>query len=222
MSTIVAAGQATQRAAMIQPGRGHPPPCALHLQTAQPLHDHLADARRVESVRDARRSPPAGSNAGRCAGPTGHRPAEGRIDVTLTTRSAAPAPTIPTVSLDDVPANRRRGGDVRTILSPATVGATSGFLGTATLAPGDVITEHWHPYSEEFLFCVRGPVTLWLNGERRTLTANQGVLVPTGIRHRLANPGTEIAFLVFQLSPLAPRPELGHVDTEAPSGGVAP
>ena len=63
---------------------------------------------------------------------------------------------IRTVSIDDVPANRRRGGDIRTILSPATVGATSGFLGTLRLEPGEVVTEHWHPYSEEFLFCVRG------------------------------------------------------------------
>ncbi|GAA2150020.1 cupin domain-containing protein [Actinomadura napierensis] len=121
---------------------------------------------------------------------------------------------IATISMDDVPANRKRGGDIRTLLSPTTAGATSGFLGTLTLAPGEVVREHWHPYSEEFLFCVSGAVAIRLDGERRRLAARQGLLVPIGVRHRLVNEGTGPAFFVFQLGPLAPRPELGHVDTE--------
>ena len=119
-----------------------------------------------------------------------------------------------TVSMHDVPANRRRGGDIRTVLSPATVGATSGFLGTLRLEPKEVVTEHWHPYSEEFLFCVQGTVTLRLDGEHRQLRAEEGILIPIGVRHRLVNEGTQSAFLVFQLGPLAPAPHLGHVDTE--------
>jgi putative monooxygenase len=141
--------------------------------------------------------------------------------MTATTTTRPTPARIRTVALDDVPANRRRGGDVRTILSPATVDATTGFLGTATLESGEVITEHWHPYSEEFLFCVRGEVTLRLDGEERTLRADEGVLVPIGVRHRLSNDGDETAFLVFCLTPLAPRPELGHVDTEVPEEGVS-
>jgi putative monooxygenase len=129
--------------------------------------------------------------------------------------------SIKTVSIDDVPANRRRGGDIRTILSPATVGATSGFLGTLTLEPGEVVTEHWHPYSEEFLFCVRGGIRLRLDGVERPLCANQGVLIPIGVRHRLMHDGDVPAFLVFQLSPLAPSPRLGHVDTEPLPTGTA-
>jgi putative monooxygenase len=127
---------------------------------------------------------------------------------------------IPIVSIDDVPPNRRRGGDIRTILSPATVGATSGFLGTLRLAPGEVVTEHWHPYSEEFLFCVRGDVVLRLNGVDRRLRTDEGVLVPIGVRHRLWNDGDTDAFFVFQLAPLAPTPQLGHVDTEPPPSGA--
>ena len=137
----------------------------------------------------------------------------------MSTETTPTAVAIPTISLSDMPANRRRGGDIRTILSPATVGATSGFLGTVTLAAGDVVTEHWHPYSEEFLFCVRGAVMLRLDGEERVLGAEQGVLIPIGVRHRLMHVGNEEAFLVFQLSPLAPKPHLGHVDTEPQLGG---
>jgi putative monooxygenase len=124
-----------------------------------------------------------------------------------------PAPKV--MSVRDVPANRRRGGDIRTLLSPATVGATSGFLGTLTLEPGEAVNEHWHPYSEEFLYCVRGLVTARLDGTHHALPAEHGVHIPIGVRHRIANTGEEPAFLVFQLSPLAPRPDLGHVDTES-------
>lgn len=124
--------------------------------------------------------------------------------------------------IHDVPANRRRGGDIRTLLSPATVGSTSGFLGTLTLQPGEVVTEHWHPYSEEFIYCVSGGVIARLDGQDHDLPAEHGVCVPIGMRHRLANIGEQAAFLVFHLSPLAPRPDLGHVDTEAVLNPDAP
>ena len=53
-------------------------------------------------------------------------------------------------------ADRRRGGELRVLLAPRTVGSTSGFMGVATLLPGERIAEHYHPYSEEFLYVVRG------------------------------------------------------------------
>ena len=127
----------------------------------------------------------------------------------------SPATTrIRTVSATEVPPNRRRGGDIRVVLAPSTCGATTGFMGTLTLLPGEVVTEHWHPYSEEFLLCLAGTVTVRLDGEPRTLEAQQGVCIPIGVRHRLANDGQEPVFAVFHLAPLAPEPRLGHVDTE--------
>lgn len=114
----------------------------------------------------------------------------------------------------DMPADTRRGGDVRTLLSPKTVGSKSGFMGVATLAPGDSISEHWHPFSEEFIFCVRGTITAELNDEPQTLAAGQALYVPFMMRHRLKNEGDEDAFIVFHLGPLAPRADIGHVDTE--------
>lgn len=141
---------------------------------------------------------------------------------TATPKPANQADAVRVVARADVPPNRRRGGDVRTLLSPATTGATSGFLGTVTLEPGEVVTEHWHPYSEEFLYCVRGTITVRLDGRPRTLRADQGVLIPIGVRHRLMNESGEAAFAVFSLSPLAPRPELGHVDTEPLPGEAQP
>ncbi|XVQ90037.1 cupin domain-containing protein [Microbispora siamensis] len=113
-----------------------------------------------------------------------------------------------------VPPNRRRGGEIRVVLGPATAGATTGFLGVLRLAPGEHVSEHYHPYSEEFLYVTGGAMVVRLDGERLTVRAGEGVLVPKNVRHRVWNEAGENAEAVFHLCPLAPRPELGHVDTE--------
>jgi putative monooxygenase len=117
-------------------------------------------------------------------------------------------------AVDDISADTRRGGDVRTLLSPKSVGSSSGFMGVATIAPGDKISEHYHPYSEEFIYLISGRLTAQLDGVAHELSARQGLFIPINVRHRLKNEGGEEAFFVFHLGPLAPRPELGHVDTE--------
>jgi putative monooxygenase len=136
-----------------------------------------------------------------------------------TIQHAAPAVRSgPTVHRADTAPNRRRGGDIRVLLSPTSVGATAGFMGTLTLEPGEVVTEHWHPYSEEYLYCVSGEVSVRLDGEERRLPAEAAVHIPIGVRHRIVNDGPTTAFFVFMCGPLAPRPELGHVDTEPAPG----
>ncbi len=116
--------------------------------------------------------------------------------------------------VDEMPADTRRGGDVRTLLSPKTAGSTSGFMGVATIGPGERISEHYHPYSEEFIFVVSGGLDAQLGGESHRLGARDALLIPINVRHRLVNDGAEDAFIVFHLGPLAPRPDAGHVDTE--------
>lgn len=118
------------------------------------------------------------------------------------------------VHLDDTSPNRRRGGDLRAMLTPATVGATSGFMGLALIQPGERIGEHYHPYSEEFVFVVSGEMEVDLDGKSHPLRPDQGLLIPVDVRHRFRNVGDTEARMVFHLGPLAPRPELGHVDTE--------
>lgn len=119
------------------------------------------------------------------------------------------------VAAAEVTPNRRRGGELRVVLGPATVGATTGFLGTLRLAPDEFVSEHYHPYSEEFVYVVSGTMSVRIDGTPVTVSAGEGVLVPRNARHRVENPYTEPAEAVFHLCPLAPRPELGHVDTEA-------
>jgi putative monooxygenase len=117
-------------------------------------------------------------------------------------------------SREEANEDTRRGGVVQTLLSPKTVGSTSGFMGVATIAPGDRISEHYHPYSEEFIYCVSGTLTADLDDEPHEVNAHSGLMIPINMRHRLRNEGDEDAFIVFHLSPLAPEPPLGHVDTE--------
>src|SRR3954447_2859078 len=117
-------------------------------------------------------------------------------------------------SVDKQKADTRRGGEIRPLLSPMTVGSTSGFMGVATIAPGDRISEHYHPYSEEFVYVVRGTITADLDDEPHTVAAGEAMMIPINMRHRLRNEGDEEVFMVFHMGPLAPEPPLGHVDTE--------
>ena len=118
------------------------------------------------------------------------------------------------IAVDDCVPNRRRGGDLRVTLSPKTVGCTSGFGGVLRLGVGEFVAEHYHPYSEEFLHVVEGELEMTLDGVGVRLGPGDSLIVPVGVRHRLVNVGDVEARGVFHLSPLAPRPELGHVDTE--------
>ncbi|MFG2309412.1 cupin domain-containing protein [Streptomyces sp. NPDC048566] len=122
------------------------------------------------------------------------------------------------VDLSETEPNRRRGGDVRAMLTPATAGSTSGFMGLAVMQPGESISEHYHPYSEEFVFVVSGDLEVDLDGEAFALRPDQGLLIPIDMRHRFRNVGDTEARMVFHLGPLAPRPSLGHVDTEEADG----
>ncbi|MDT0396585.1 MULTISPECIES: cupin domain-containing protein [Streptomyces] len=125
------------------------------------------------------------------------------------------------VDLSETEPNRRRGGDLRTLLTPATVGSTSGFMGLAIIKPGERIGEHYHPYSEEFVYVVSGALEVDLDGEPFALRADQGLMIPVDMRHRFRNVGEREARMVFHLGPLAPHPSLGHVDTEETEGAAA-
>jgi putative monooxygenase len=138
------------------------------------------------------------------------------------TRSAVPPPAeaIRVVAARDVPPDCRRGGELRVLLGPKTVGSTSGFMGVARLLPGERIGEHYHPYSEEFLYVTKGQLVVDLDDQAIPLGTGEALFIPIRARHRLRNTGYEPAEAVFQLGPLAPRPELGHVDTEAAARSV--
>jgi putative monooxygenase len=118
------------------------------------------------------------------------------------------------VALADIAPNLRRGGDLRVLLSPKTAGSTAGFMGALRLKPGEAVTEHRHPYSEEYIYVVDGSLLLRAGGQELALEPDVAAMTPRDMPHRLENHGRQLALVVFFLGPLAPRPELGHVDTE--------
>ncbi|MGE7439823.1 MULTISPECIES: cupin domain-containing protein [Kitasatospora] len=126
------------------------------------------------------------------------------------------------IRTDEITPNRRRGGDLRVVLSPSLTGSTSGFMGLVKLEPGESVSEHYHPYSEEFLYVVKGEMVATVDDRVIELGANEAIMIPIGIRHRVRNDGDETAEAVFHLSPLAPEPRLGHVDTEPPADANEP
>jgi|HubBroStandDraft_4_1064222.scaffolds.fasta_scaffold225839_2 putative monooxygenase len=118
------------------------------------------------------------------------------------------------VANGDVAPSVRRGGEIRALLTPASVGATDGFSGTITVDPGDFLSEHYHPYSDKFLYLARGRLTLRIEGEEVELCPDEALMVRRGQRHRIENRHDEQALIVYAICPLAPSPALGHVDTE--------
>ncbi|MEU1478308.1 cupin domain-containing protein [Streptomyces sp. NPDC001668] len=127
------------------------------------------------------------------------------------------------VSMKDVTPSRRLGGGIWPLLTPASVGASAGFLGAMTLEPGEFIAAHFHPHSEEFVFVAEGAVTLLADDEELRLERCEAAMVPKSTTHRITNEGSVPALVVFQMAPLAPSPEEGHVEVEpAPNPGGAP
>lgn len=125
-----------------------------------------------------------------------------------------PNGVIAKVAAADVRPSNRQGGEIKALLTPTSVGSTSGFTGTQAIQPGEHIAEHYHPYSDEFVYVVRGPVTVTVDGQQDTVDSDEAVMFRRGQRHRIDNAGHAEAFLVYHISPLAPKPEWGHVDTE--------
>jgi quercetin dioxygenase-like cupin family protein len=118
------------------------------------------------------------------------------------------------------PLKHNRGGVLQVLLSAKTTGNTAGFLGTFALQPDEVFLKHYHPYSEECFYVIKGEVTIE-NDKDAAIVAKEGtgVFVPRNEPHRLRNAGSEETLLVFFCSPLAPSPSEGHVllEEEAPA-----
>lgn len=112
------------------------------------------------------------------------------------------------------PVSTRSGGETRVLVSPQNAKATDAFLVTYTLQPGERMTEHYHPYTDEHLTVVEGEITALLENDVVACSAGQSILVRRGCRHALDNRGDVPALAVSALAPLAPSPELGHIETE--------
>jgi mannose-6-phosphate isomerase-like protein (cupin superfamily) len=67
--------------------------------------------------------------------------------------------------------------------------------------PGGAITEHFHPHQEERFIIVAGEAHFTLDGERRVVGAGETLVVPLGVRHSEANPGSAEIEGIVELRP---------------------
>lgn len=59
-------------------------------------------------------------------------------------------------------------------------------------------TAHRHPASEEVVFVAAGRGTVWLDGERRPVTAGDVVRIPAGVAHAtIPDPEVEMELVCF-------------------------
>ena len=127
--------------------------------------------------------------------------------------------TIPVVSLADIPAVRTAGGSVYPMLTPRTVGSTTGNMGLLRLNPGEWNAEHIHPYSEEYVMVLQGELLIRIDDVPHTLATHQALIVPINARHRLSNEGDAEVLVIYTLAPLPLPGEQMHIFTETlPTG----
>jgi mannose-6-phosphate isomerase-like protein (cupin superfamily) len=79
-------------------------------------------------------------------------------------------------------------------------------LAQATLDPGQSTRRHYHRRSEEIYFVLEGEGELELEGDRRTLQAGDGVLIPPAAWHEIRAVG-RLRFLCCSAPPYS------HEDT---------
>ncbi|MGI8694090.1 MAG: cupin domain-containing protein [Geodermatophilaceae bacterium] len=118
------------------------------------------------------------------------------------------------VAVDSVTPLLDRGGDLRIVLSPRNADATGGIMVVADIAPRRAIREHYHPYSEERVLVLDGEMLLTLGEDSYVVKSGHAFVIPAGVPHRMGCDGDTAVRAVLCLGPLAPQPELGHVDTE--------
>lgn len=117
------------------------------------------------------------------------------------------------ISENDVVAVTERGGRIKVLASPGTLGTTQLILGIAALGPGEEILEHVHDYGEEVIYVIKGSGMFYIDDEKFSFEKGNAFVVRRGQRHRIVNEGPEDIAMVFSSAPLAPSKDRGHRDT---------
>ncbi|GAA4321183.1 cupin domain-containing protein [Actinomadura luteofluorescens] len=116
------------------------------------------------------------------------------------------------VGAREVEPNHRLGGSIRMLLSPGTARTTAGLMALLELQPGERVSEHYHPYTDEHVYVSDGRLVLAVNGVEQVVDAREAVLIRRGARHGYENRSDRPATAVLFLGPLAPSPDMGHVE----------
>ncbi|MFD0533037.1 cupin domain-containing protein [Actinomadura luteofluorescens] len=91
------------------------------------------------------------------------------------------------VGAREVEPNHRLGGSIRMLLSPGTARTTAGLMALLELQPGERVSEHYHPYTDEHVYVSDGRLVLAVNGVEQVVDAREAVLIRRGARHGYEN-----------------------------------
>jgi mannose-6-phosphate isomerase-like protein (cupin superfamily) len=94
------------------------------------------------------------------------------------------------------------------IVHPQHTPARNQSLAEATVQPGCVTEAHFHTRSEEIYYILQGCGEVNIEGETRTLTQGDAVVITPGARHQIRNYG-EVAFVFLCCC----APSYSHEDT---------
>jgi mannose-6-phosphate isomerase-like protein (cupin superfamily) len=93
------------------------------------------------------------------------------------------------------------GSAIRELAGPSWTPAHAQSLAEATVAPGAVTAEHYHPRSEELYYFVAGEGRMRLGETESEVVAGDCVVIPPGTAHKLFNAGTEPLVLLCCCAP---------------------
>jgi mannose-6-phosphate isomerase-like protein (cupin superfamily) len=77
----------------------------------------------------------------------------------------------------------------------------------ATIPPGQSTAEHFHPLSEEIVYCVSGEGMAKAGEETGWFTANHQLFIPPGVLHRFTSTGSDPLIIFVVYSPPAEVPK---------------
>ena len=104
---------------------------------------------------------------------------------------------VTTVGLKDVdPIELPHGSWSRMLVTSSTAGGNASSLGYSVFTPGCVTAMVSHE-TEEVAYVLSGSGELRLDGENVPFAAGQGLFVPAGVWHAVANTGSDDVIMVF-------------------------
>jgi mannose-6-phosphate isomerase-like protein (cupin superfamily) len=81
------------------------------------------------------------------------------------------------------------GSSIREVAGRPSGNAVQQSLAEATVPAGGETVEHYHPIAEEIYHIISGSGRLRLGTEEADVGAGDTIVIPSGVRHKLWNPG---------------------------------
>lgn len=130
-----------------------------------------------------------------------------REDHKLDHPSHGPIPKYVVFAEDVVPSYPWPGTERFDVMN-ASFGSSTLLFSKGVIAPGSLGPPHFHPETEEFMYCLEGELTAMYKGEEFPLHAGDMLLAEPGAQHAIFNASSETATLIAIHPTTAPVREL--------------